>query len=550
MTAPHLEPGHVVAGKYAVRSLMAFTGATATYHATDAQGAQLAVKLLDPAIGQRADVMAALDKTAAESAALAHNSVVPVLDAGYDVSTGAPFRATELLTIPSLGRLVETGPLSDEVTAAIVRGLSLALDAAHARGLFHHALKPNNVFVGPAPHYPVLLTDFGARVIHEALPTQEMYSVAAPWLAPEQLYSGVPVGPQTDVYAVALLAFYALTGRPYWWSCQSSPPDIPTWQQEIVAPHVPVSQRARELGRSLNGALDGLFARALAVNPAERPGSVGELAQALAQFAAGVAAPGPPKTQAIPQYAGYSSPAEPQGYQVAAALSPAVLAGPPSQSTVAFELAPPPGGAAPPGMFPVAQAAPVQTPGLPVYHESPPKPKPSGMVPVIIGVVGAVLIGGAVVAGLFLRSPAGESAASSTAAAGASGAASASAGEQSTASGTASATTPTDGGPGETDGGPGAEADKTVEVKFVCTPVCEKIVVDGEELKDPAASIGLLPGKHKVEASKQGYATRTDTITVELGKPLEQKIVLVPTSPGPSPTPTKKKCGKFLKRCD
>jgi len=201
-------------------------------------------------------------------------------------------------------------------------------------------------------------------------------------------------------------------------------------------------------------------------------------------------------------------------------------------------------------MFPVAQAAPVQTPGLPVYHESPPKPKPSGMVPVIIGVVGAVLIGGAVVAWLFLRSPAGESAASSTAAAGASGAASASAGEQSTASGTASATTPTDGGPGETDGGPGAEADKTVEVKFVCTPACEKIVVDGEELKDPAASIGLLPGKHKVEASKQGYATRTDTITVELGKPLEQKIVLVPTSPGPSPTPTKKKCGKFLKRCD
>jgi hypothetical protein len=43
---------------------------------------------------------------------------------------------------------------------------------------------------------------------------------------------------------------------------------------------------------------------------------------------------------------------------------------------------------------------------------------------------------------------------------------------------------------------------------------------------------------------------RTETIDFELGPPREQKIVLVPLGPAPSATPTKKKCGKFLKRCD
>ena len=450
MTAPQLGPGHVVAGKYTVRAVLGYTGATATYHATDPQGGQLVVKLFDPAIGQRADVMAALDKSAGESATLAGHGVLPPLDAGYDVSTGAPFRASELLTIPSLARLAETGPLSEEVTGAIVRGLSLALDAAHARGLYHHALKPTNLFVGPAPHYPVLITDFGIRVVHEALPTQEMYAVAAPWLAPEQLYSGVPVGPQTDVYAVALLAFYALTGRPYWWSCQSSPPDIQTWQQEIVAPHVPVSQRARELGRSLNGVLDGLFARALAVNPAERPQSVGELAQALAQYAAGGMRQETPKTQAMSQYGGYPAAAEQQGYPGAPAASYPGAGGPTSQATVAFEMAPPPGGSAPPGMFPAAQAAPapMPTPGLPVYHEPPPKPKSGSMVPVIIGVVSAVLIAGGIAAWLFLRSPSGGGAEPSASAAGSGSASAAAASAEPTPGSSGSAAATSDAGPG------------------------------------------------------------------------------------------------------
>jgi len=579
VTAPHLGPGHVIAGKYTIRSLLAFAGATATYHATDPQGGQVALKLLDPAIGQRADVMGALDRVSSECALLARHSVLPVLDAGYDVTTGAPFRATEFLTIPSLGRLVETGPLSEDVTAAIIRGASIALDVAHSRGMFHHALKPTNLFVGPAPHYPVLVSDFGTRLIHEAVPTQEMYSIAAPWLAPEQLYPGVPVGPQTDVYAMALLTFYALTGRSYWWSCQASPPDIQAWQQEIVAPHVPASTRARELGRGLNPALDSLFARALAVNPGERPLTVGEFAQLLSSFSA-VAAPqaAPVKTENIPQYQGYPPVPAGHGYPPAQGPAPQPDSATTSGATVAFPMPEgPPGGqppygpaadpyaaamdpqygagpAAPAGAALGAQAgAPQVTPGLPTFHDPAPKKK-AGMLPVIIGVSAAVLVGGATVAFLFLRTPRSSKPVSvgSDSSASASSVSASKGSPDSSASSTASSAPAGSGSAEEkSDAGAPAEPDKTVDVKFVCAPGCDKILVDGEEVKDVEAPVKLLPGKHTVEASKQGYATKKDDITVELTgtQPVEKKIVLVPSGPTGPVTPGKKKCGKFLKRC-
>jgi hypothetical protein len=96
------------------------------------------------------------------------------------------------------------------------------------------------------------------------------------------------------------------------------------------------------------------------------------------------------------------------------------------------------------------------------------------------------------------------------------------------------------------DAGPPDAADERVPVTFVCVPKCDKIVVDGDEVKKHDEAVELLPGKHTVVASKAGYVSRNETITVELGTPLEKKLVLVAAPKAP----TKKPCGKFLKRCD
>jgi hypothetical protein len=182
--------------------------------------------------------------------------------------------------------------------------------------------------------------------------------------------------------------------------------------------------------------------------------------------------------------------------------------------------------------------------GLPTFAQPAPRKKPAGMVPILIGIVGALIIGVVVLTVYFLRrqDDSGETASADTSSvassdtAGAGDAGPSSSGQPGSGGGSAAAA----------DAGP--SSDQTVQVSFVCIPPCDKIVVDGEELPDPVKPIGLLPGKHTVEAFKGGYATRKESFDVELGGPVEKKFVMVPTNAA-APQP-KKKCGKFLKRCD
>src|SRR3954466_578978 len=104
MTAPQLGPNTIVAGKYTIISLLGVGGSSATYHAVAGDGREVALKIFDPAIRQRADIMSAIEQTYAATNALAGDIVVPLLDAGYDPVTGAPFSVTERIPFPSLAQ--------------------------------------------------------------------------------------------------------------------------------------------------------------------------------------------------------------------------------------------------------------------------------------------------------------------------------------------------------------------------------------------------------------------------------------------------------------
>src|SRR5688500_4641641 len=112
---------------------------------------------------------------------------VPVADSGYDQTTSAPFSVCERVQYPSLAPMGERRPLAPAIVGKVIEGLARALETAHAAQLFHLALKPANIFVGPAPQYPVRLADFGASVVRSTSPTHEAYAQSAPWWAPEQL---------------------------------------------------------------------------------------------------------------------------------------------------------------------------------------------------------------------------------------------------------------------------------------------------------------------------------------------------------------------------
>lgn len=356
MTAPQLGPGGVVAGKYSIRALLGNGGAVVTYHAVSTQGQDVALKIYDPAVGQHANIMQAMEQAYAGVNALPANSTAPILDAGYDQATGAPFSVVELLRMPSIAQ--QNRRFSSEEVVTLLQGMSRSLDLIHLKKVVHGALKPTNVFVGPSLN-PVLVVDFAANLAKGVAPTQEGYALMAPWIAPEQIQGGA-IGPPADVFSAGLVAFFALTGRCYWRSCQGPSPDLTAWQQEIASPRAPASARAAELGVPLSPSVDMALWKALALEAGERYRSVSEFAStmedALKKDNAGNAAtmalpafdskppggdagpPSSPPTMALPspvQIPG--APNVPNGYGMPQPASPPTMALPMS----AFE--PPPG---------------------------------------------------------------------------------------------------------------------------------------------------------------------------------------------------------------
>ncbi len=274
MSAPRLTAGGVIGGKYSVRNILGDGGAVITYHCTSQQGQEVAVKLYDPAVASHTTVMKSLEQAYAATNALPANSAAPIIDAGYDQPTLAPYSVTEMLRLPSL--LSQHRRLAPEEVVALLKGLARSLDLAHVRQVVHGAIKPTNVFVGPQSN-PVVVTDFAANLAKAAVPTQEGFVTSAPWIAPEQAQSGA-ITPSADVFSAGLLCFFALTGCSYWRSCQGQSFELAGWQEELRSPRTPASQRAAELGVPLSPTLDIVLWKALSNDPNDRYKSIGEFA--------------------------------------------------------------------------------------------------------------------------------------------------------------------------------------------------------------------------------------------------------------------------------
>ncbi|MEM9692426.1 MAG: protein kinase [Myxococcota bacterium] len=553
MTAPHLAPNQTIAGRYVVVALLGFTGEVATYRTTAAGGTEYVVKLFDPAIGQRADVMARLEQVH-NSLLQLPESIVRVVDAGYDAGTGAPYAVTELIADPSLGQVVQgSGPLSPVAVSVLVGSIATAMSAAHQLSLHHHGLKPTNVFVGPAPAYAVRVTDFSSAIVRSSSPTHEAYARSAPWWAPEQMHPSSVLTAGADVFSVALMAFYALTGRSFWISCQGEPPDLQQWQAEVMAPRPAASARAQELGASIPPGLDSVFERALAVAPPERFSTLGEFSKAfLAVFPAGDA--DNPNTVAFSAM-GFSETPAPRGggdvnlggtlalddLEVANLFSgggPTAAATPGAGAPAHPDAIPPMGsGPYPPG----AGATPAEGPG-PAYPPMSRKKKKS-VVPIVVGVV-VVVAALSGVAAFFLIPDSSE----------------ATSGSDSTAP-TAEATTAASGAPPslppvdpsadeqppDTDDTKSEGEDEKGKLVLRCKPDCGTVLINGKKIEvGEDGIIELEPGEVAVALSKPGFVPQRFTLKVEAGASVEKEITFVK----PRRLPQKKKnCGDFLNPC-
>jgi serine/threonine protein kinase len=281
MSAPELLAGSVVAGKYTIRSLLLHGEATATYRAVAAKNRDVALKIYDPAILKFPDVLKAIALHQSVSAKLTSREIIRISDSGTEANWGAPFTVTDFEPGPTLLQLLDRGPLSVSDASAMIRNLARATDLLHSNGVESLSLHPTNVFVSPGTPYETRVADFGASLVRRVLPVTEKAGRWMPWLAPEQIKGQVAPGPAADIFALGLLAFFAVTGKLYWRASQVKAPDLAALRREILAERMPASVRASEYSINLNPAVDAVFARALGFRPADRYATAREFAVAL-----------------------------------------------------------------------------------------------------------------------------------------------------------------------------------------------------------------------------------------------------------------------------
>ena len=198
-------------GRYRLDAQIGTGGMSTVYRATDAVlERHVAVKLLHREIARDSDQLERFRREARAVAQLSHPHIVNVIDAGEDA--GHPYIVFEYVDGETLkDRIGRMGglPVDQAVAYAIV--LARALVCAHARGIVHRDIKPQNVLIGPDGSAKV--TDFGiARSLEDdGLTAAGRVLGTTDYVSPEQAL-GRDVNGQTDIYSLGVVLYEMLVG--------------------------------------------------------------------------------------------------------------------------------------------------------------------------------------------------------------------------------------------------------------------------------------------------------------------------------------------------
>lgn len=242
----------------------------------------VAVKFMAERLTEDREYVERFAREAMSSAQIKSPHVVQVFDHG--VADGVPYIVMELLEGEDLRtRLARTGPISLREASQIIVQLARALAKAHAAGIVHRDIKPDNIFLVEHDGEPFIkVLDFGVAK-HAAQDTEFGMTgtgamVGTPhYMSPEQILSARRVDHRADLWSAGVVMYRALTG--------SVPFQGETLGAVCVAieraTFVPVSQRRPDISPMI----DAWFGRALARDPADRFQSSKEMAEAFVAVA-------------------------------------------------------------------------------------------------------------------------------------------------------------------------------------------------------------------------------------------------------------------------
>jgi serine/threonine-protein kinase len=505
-----LAPGTMLSGRYQVAEVIGESDLSTVYAAADLRGsAQVALKVFDPAVRARAAALSEYQSQARQASGLGVEGIARAYDFGIDANTGVPFSTAERISWASLDRRVAAqGPLGAHELSRALAVLARALDAAHAARLLHRDLKPQNVFISPDNPEWVRVTDFGMGAVRRGAPEAMGWGGPPGYTPPDAVDANAVATPGVDLFALGVIAFFALTRGTPFRSLRTPGFDPNSHWSELNQPLNPVSERAKEIGVALDPLFDPWFARALALAPHERFRSAGEMARELSAIADQLSARGGGGPRSMPGIA-------------AAIAQPLVFQPEPSPASLGLA------SNAPAATAPVApQAAMAQTamgspptlPSTPDDVAGLPK-KSSSKLPLFLG-LGVLLLAGAAFGGYAVLSKDGDAGASAEPSASASASA-ALAAPPPAASASAAASGP-------------------ARARFSCQPAaCEWVVCDGKNITNFNDEVEMTPGSHECSASKLGLGSKSLTFEAVPGQ-LAQVVFELPPLPAtaqPKPAP-------------
>jgi len=216
--APTDRTGAIIADKFVLGRVLGRGGMGVVYEATHRwTGRRVALKLIHPALADDPELATRFLQEARAATRLRHPHVVDVLDMGRS-DDGTVYQALALLDGETLGaRLKREGRLRYDETLRLLDPLMDALSLAHAEGIIHRDVKPENVFLRrDATGVHAVLLDFGMAKLLDtcstATPSSAVFGTPH-YMAPEQALGASKVGPGADVWSMGALLFACLAGE-------------------------------------------------------------------------------------------------------------------------------------------------------------------------------------------------------------------------------------------------------------------------------------------------------------------------------------------------
>jgi serine/threonine-protein kinase len=219
LEAVNARVGRVVGGQWKIDAVLGVGGMAAVYAATHTDGHRAALKMLHPQLSMNADIRTRFTREGYVANSIRHPGVVRVLGDGV-AEDGAAFLVMELLEGETAAERAERagGRLAPREAVRIADGVLDALAAAHAAGIIHRDIKPDNVFCTTDGR--VMVLDFGIARVYETSGLQSsgtrtgtMMGTPA-FMPPEQALGRVnQIDAASDVWATGALLFWLLTGR-------------------------------------------------------------------------------------------------------------------------------------------------------------------------------------------------------------------------------------------------------------------------------------------------------------------------------------------------